>query len=370
MQYDSKLSDYLDEAPELDGAVVFADGMHSVAHPSYFELLTGASPVAARNCLFVTADGRRVILTDLPRDVDRLRRHTDVTEVRSTPAFADDVASLLADLGLDGTTGLAGTDRMPMSLYRRFDDSVGELRHIDGDLKRLTVEKTDEILATFRELGRIADRGFQAAYDAVRPGATEVEIAAEVEGAMRAAGAEDNFNLFGSGPHNDLMHSPTDRVVREGDTFLCELSPMVEGFVLQICRTVAVGTPNATLRDRYVLLERALAETKRKLEAGVQASLVSETMNEVFRAEGYGEYCQPPYMRTRGHEFGVGDIGMAITEGTDVELTPGMVLVVHPNQYLPETGYLALGDPLLIREDGCETLTDTPPRLFTKEVLR
>lgn len=370
MVYRSKLQDYLSEASSPDGVVLYADGMHSVAHPSYFEFVAGVSPVADHNCLVVAPDGRTVLLSDLPRDEARLRRHASVTDVRTDCAFAAAVVDALAELGLEGTVGVAGTDRLPLDIHQRLAASVDELDPVDDDLKAFTRGKTPEELTAFRRLGQIADVGFQAAYEAVRPGMKEYEIAAEVEAAMREAGAEDNFNLFGSGPHNDLMHSPTERVVEEGDTFLCELSPMYDGYVLQICRTVAVGTPNPTLTEKYELLERALAETKATVSAGQPASTISETMNAVFRDAGYGEYCQPPYMRTRGHEFGVGPIGMAITEDSTATLTEGMVVVVHPNQYIPETGYLALGDPLLIREEGCETLTSTPPRLFTKEVVR
>lgn len=369
MSYSSKLREYLEGSPH-DGVVLFADGMHSVSEPSHFEFVAEASPVADRNCLFVRPDGTSVLLTNLPRDVNRLRRHAAVSEVRADREFTEELRSTLEELGLDGTVGVAGTDRMPLDVYRTIEDAVDELDPVDDAMTRLTQGKTPEEVVTFRELGGIADRGFEAAYEAVRPGMKEYEIAAEIEGAMRDAGAEDNFNLLGSGAHNDLMHSPTERIVEEGDTFLCELSPMLDGFVLQICRTISVGTPDATLNSKYELLEEALAKTKSKLAAGVPASTISKTMNEVFRREGYDEYCQPPYMRTRGHEFGVGPIGMAITEDTDVELAEDMVVVIHPNQYLPETGYLALGDPILITEDGSETLTSTPPRLFTKEVVR
>jgi Xaa-Pro aminopeptidase len=43
-----------------------------------------------------------------------------------------------------------------------------------------------------------------------------------------------------------------------------------------------------------------------------------------------------------------------------------MTFVLHPNQYLPDTGYLMLGDTVLIRADGPESLTRTAVRLFWK----
>ncbi len=43
----------------------------------------------------------------------------------------------------------------------------------------------------------------------------------------------------------------------------------------------------------------------------------------------------------------------------------GMDFVVHPNQYLPESGYLMLGDTVWVEKDGYQRLTQTPMKLFT-----
>lgn len=35
----------------------------------------------------------------------------------------------------------------------------------------------------------------------------------------------------------------------------------------------------------------------------------------------------------------------------------GMFFVVHPNQYIPETGYFLCGEPILIQQPSAEILT-------------
>jgi Xaa-Pro aminopeptidase len=71
-------------------------------------------------------------------------------------------------------------------------------------------------------------------------------------------------------------------------------------------------------------------------------------------------------MRSRGHGFGVGSIapGAEITEDMKVNLERDQVVAVHPNQYLPETGYLACGETVLVTETGIERLAKTETRLF------
>jgi Xaa-Pro aminopeptidase len=46
-----------------------------------------------------------------------------------------------------------------------------------------------------------------------------------------------------------------------------------------------------------------------------------------------------------------------IASGNGQVLADGVVFVMHPNQYLPETGYMMCGEPVVIGPDGAEPLT-------------
>jgi Xaa-Pro aminopeptidase len=98
------------------------------------------------------------------------------------------------------------------------------------------------------------------------------------------------------------------------------------------------------------------------MRPGVKAQDIARKQNEIIGAAGYEKYCGPPYMRTRGHNFGLGQIDL--TDDNTLELQPNMVMVVHPNQFLPETGYLACGETILVTETGIERLNQTPTKLF------
>ncbi len=92
-------------------------------------------------------------------------------------------------------------------------------------------------------------------------------------------------------------------------------------------------------------------------------------MNEVFSAHGYEKYCRPPYMRVRGHGLGFLSIPFAeVVDENEAVIEEGMTFVVHPNQYIPETGYLMLGDTVWVEANGPRRLTKTPLKLFTVEV--
>jgi Xaa-Pro aminopeptidase len=137
-------------------------------------------------------------------------------------------------------------------------------------------------------------------------GVAEYEIVAEVEYAMRVAGADDNFILMASGPHNTAMRAPTDRRVAPGDVVIGEITPVCAGQFIQLCRTVSVGQPGTALVDGYDLLMRAYEASLRQVRTGVPASIIASTIDGILAEAGFAEYCRPPYMRTRGHGFGIG----------------------------------------------------------------
>jgi Xaa-Pro dipeptidase len=73
-------------------------------------------------------------------------------------------------------------------------------------------------------------------------------------------------------------------------------------------------------------------------------------------------------MRTRGHGLGLGGVvPYDVTEDSSPLLETDMTMVIHPNQYIPETGYMMLGDTVVIEKGGARCLTETERRLFWKE---
>jgi Xaa-Pro aminopeptidase len=140
------------------------------------------------------------------------------------------------------------------------------LEPADDLIAAIAREKSAEELAVVRHCAAAADAGFEAFRTASRVGVREYEIVAEVEYAMRLAGADDNFILMASGPHNTAMRAPTDRRVAPGDVVIGEITPVCAGQFIQLCRTVSVGEPSAALVDAYDLLMRAYDAAVRKPE--------------------------------------------------------------------------------------------------------
>jgi Xaa-Pro aminopeptidase len=193
----------------------------------------------------------------------------------------------------------------------------------------------------------------------------EYELAAEVEAVMHASGAEDNFGLIAAGAKNVAIRPPTDRRLERGDVIIGEITPCYRGYLAQLCRTFILGEPTEAQRTTFALLVAAENEGLRVALPGAPSAGIAVAINDVIAAQGYGEFCKPPYMRTRGHGLGTGGVvPYDITDNAGPLLERNMTMVIHPNQFIPETGYMMCGDTVVIEEHGPRRLTKTPLELY------
>ena len=349
----------------LDGLILFSNGICNILRPSYLHYFAEFRPLGPRNAAILSKTGEIELLVEPPWDALRAREKSWIESVQGTSDFVHDLVGLMRRFGMKGPVGVAGFRDMASDVYEAVERQA-RIVQADDIVEEMAREKSAGELEIVRKAARIADAGFKAFLDCARPGTREYELAAEMECAMRSAGADDIFILLSSGKHNFEMHEPRDRRLEKGDVVIGEITPVVEGQFFQLCRTVAVGEPTPLLRSKYDLLMRALEETLNQVKAGAPASVISRTMNRVIGEAGYKEYCYPPHMRARGHGFGCGSIapGGAIDDDTTALLEKHQVVVIHPNQYLPEVGYLACGETYLITDPGYEKLAKTETRLY------
>jgi len=237
-----------------------------------------------------------------------------------------------------------------------------------ADVEELRRVKTAEEIATLRRAAALADRGYQHFAQVIEPGMREFELVAEVEAFLKENGAEHNFMLIASGGTEVVgMKPPTERVLQLGDAVTTELTPQVDGYYAQICRTLVLGEPSARQREAFAIFQEAQQAALAMLKPGVTAADAARAQNDVFRKYGYGEYTGSKYTRVRGHCLGLfPDETPHILEDVDYVFKKDMVIIAHPNTYLPLAGYMVYGDTLLITDTGVEVLNSTAKELFVK----
>ncbi|MBI4523575.1 MAG: aminopeptidase P family protein [Deltaproteobacteria bacterium] len=353
----------------LAGMLFYSSGQMSMLEVNPVLWISGVLPMGPNTGVLLRPSGEATIVISLPWDTGRVRERAWIEDVRVADRFVDELKNLLTREGIKGELGIAGWAFMPAAVYQGIE-AIPDVRPKPADaiLSSHSRSPGAESLPVLERAARLADIGFSAIVANAKLGMTEYELAAEMEYAMRSHGAEDNFGMLTASDHSHCAHPPQDRRLQPGDIIIAEITPALEGHFIQLCRTAVMGAPTPLLREKFAVLEEAMDKSLEKVRAGKKVGEISQVMNEVFTAHGYEKYCRPPYMRVRGHGLGFWSIPFAeVVDENETVIQPGMSFVVHPNQYIPETGYLMLGDTVWVEENGYRRLTQTPMKLFSVE---
>jgi Xaa-Pro dipeptidase len=311
----------------------------------------------------IAADGTAELYLDSATEAERAELETPRVRVQ----FAADIARVAgARLDRVGNERLAAAPRR--FLPRFLVDPARDFTLDDATalVDKLLMNKSAGEVDAVRRAAQVADDAYVEFLKAVRPGRRQYEIVADIEAHLRRRGCPDNFMIIGSGGKDVLgMTPPSERRIAAGDLVTTELTPAVEGYFAQICRTLVVGKANETQRRAFAVFVEALEAGIAAVRPGARAADVARAENDVFRKHGLGEYTTSQWTRVRGHGMGMfADSKPHILEDVNTVLEPGMTLIVHPNTYHPEAGYIVLGDAVLVTDNGVEVLCKTPRQLF------
>ena len=311
----------------------------------------------------VAADGTTELYLDSATEAERAEVEAPSVRIH----FAPDIARVVgARLDRVANGRLAAAPRRFMPRWLSDSSRSFALNDATALVDKLLMHKSEAEIEAMRRAAQVADGAYAEFLRVVRPGRRQYEIVADIEAHLRGRGCPDNFMIIGSGGKDVLgMTPPSERRIAPGDLVTTELTPAVEGYFAQICRTLVVGRANEAQRRAFAVFVEALEAGVAAVRPGARAADVARAENDVFRKHGLGEYTTSQWTRVRGHGMGLfADSKPHILEDVNTVLEPGMTLIVHPNTYHPEAGYIVLGDAVLVTDSGVEVLCKTPRQLF------
>lgn len=301
----------------------------------------------------------------------------------------------LEELGLTeariGTIGIVSGPNLlpygwtPQPMWAQLQSALPKATFVDvlDDFTSVWLVKSDEELALFRYVSRLAEQACQVMLDVTKPGVSEIEIYAAVLHEFHRNGAGMAHDLFlHSGPDNLSWDAPRwlhraqpARIIQNGDMVLSEMMPAVGGIEAQVQMCVAVGD---VAPEFHRAAEVARESYERGLEAirpGVKFGEVADAMAEPL--ERAGAWHITPLVHsltpltmvgrvTRGTDSSITDRFQQVDElpGTDldVELVPGMTFQLEPDAVFGRR-QVNIGGNVIVTDDGCEELNTVPTRL-------
>jgi Xaa-Pro dipeptidase len=355
-------------ANDLEALVAYGSGLHAFTGTNPAWYLSAFKPIGPHAAVLLPMQGDPELILTPVWDAARYRERATMEFMAVAPEdFFSATAGALARRGLDRRrVAVAGGPLQPPEVANAWSTLLGaEPTSAESLISDLAKIRDEWSLDCVHRAVEIAERGYANLLATTRAGMAEYEIAARLEVCMRELGAEDNFQLLSASQHNQAGHLPTGRLLQRGDVILAEITPAVEGEFVQICRSTVIGPATDVQREKFALLRSALEDGMRAAKPGVAVTEIVEVINKPIAAAGYERYTQPPYMRTRGHSMGLGSMEPELAPAYDHRMQEGMVFVMHPNQYIPETGYLMCGEPVIVTPQGAVALTSAMGELGT-----
>lgn len=343
----------------IEALVVYGNAWQA----DYLRYVADFSMLEGHGIALIAPDGSVELFLDSTAEAERAEIETSGVKISLTPEIAKSVSARL-DRIANHRIAAAPLGFMPKFLA----DAARSYKLEDGTrlVDKFLMVKLPAELDALRRAAKLADDGYQVFRKAAVPGRPQFELIAEIEAFFRSRDCPDNFMIMGSGGQDVFaMAPPSERRIAKGDLVTTELTPAVQGYFAQICRTLVVGKATPTQQRAFSVYREAMEAGIAAVRPGATAAQVAKAENDVFRKYGLGDYVTSKYTRVRGHGLGLfTDTKPHILEDVETVLEAGMAMVVHPNTYHPDVGYMVLGDTVIVTDKGAEVLCGTPRELF------
>jgi Xaa-Pro aminopeptidase len=224
-------------------------------------------------------------------------------------------------------------------------------------IERLRAVKDSEELARMRQSARLISDVWTASVRHIKPGISELAVAADIERAMKLQGASGpSFEtIVASGPRSAWPHArPTPKLLRKNELVVLDQGAILRDYCSDMTRTVFLGRSSARVRSLYNAVLEAQEAATAAIWPGVSAATVDAAARKVFKRLGLERY----FTHGTGHGLGLEIHEMPrLGRGEETLLEEGMVVTVEPGVYVERLGGIRIEDEVLVTSQGAEVLT-------------
>ena len=233
-----------------------------------------------------------------------------------------------------------------------------------GWVEDLRLLKSPSEITKMRAAARLISKVFDQVVPLIRPGVTELELAAEIDYRMRKLGASGpSFEtIVASGPRAALPHArPTSKRIRRNELVVLDAGAILADYCSDMTRTVFIGRATNQVKMWY----RAVLDAQRAgiaaCGAGAESGEPDSAARRVLESQGLGKY----FVHSTGHGVGL-EIHEAprLAKGQKAKLQGGMVVTIEPGIYVEGVGGIRIEDDVAIHAGRTEILTTA-----TRELL-
>ncbi|MDR2817108.1 MAG: aminopeptidase P family protein [Oscillospiraceae bacterium] len=211
----------------------------------------------------------------------------------------------------------------------------------------------------------LLDMGFVYILEHIKPGISELELAAKLEFYLRQQGAQKvafDF-IVTSGVKTALPHGmPGDKLLYEGDLVMIDFGVIYNNYCSDMTRTVAVKKASEKQREIYGLVLNAQKLAIDAIRPGGICKEIDLLARNFLNQKGVKDYF--------GHGLGHG-LGLAVHEKPNLSscscdiISKGNVVTVEPGIYLKSEFGVRIEDTVIVTDFGTQNITKS----FKEELL-
>ncbi|MEM2971247.1 MAG: Xaa-Pro peptidase family protein [Candidatus Bathyarchaeia archaeon] len=240
-----------------------------------------------------------------------------------------------------------------------------KMKFQEGLIWELRKVKDEVEIGLMRKAAELTSKSMKIAYEVIRPGVRECEVAGEIEYAMRKSGSWGTaFNtIVASGVRSAFPHGGcTEKEIRSGELVVVDIGAAYKSYRSDMTRTIVAGKPSEKQKKLYEIVKEAQAKAFRAVKPNVKAKEIDKTARTLIEKAGYGEN----FVHGLGHGVGL-DVHEPPTLNPESEdrLAVGNVITIEPGIYIAGFGGIRIEDTVLVQKEEAEKLTVAP---YTLEV--
>lgn len=354
---DERLMSTLEQL-DVDGLISADPGVVRMLTGHFYDIETGpnvfslpAIVIASRDhepVLVCSADEADESATTITYEGFTVRPIERIAGARQSVAAAiERTAGADAQWAIDGASVPVGA--LPEVPYRNPPD---------GALADLTAIKTANEIADIEAAIAVCDMGQAAARDAMRAGATELDVWQQVRRAMESQ-TQGRIPILAdlvSGARTaEVGGPPSTARIGAADSLLVDLVPRVAGVWGDSCSTFVDGEPTADQRRAHAAARSALDTGLEMLRPGVRSGDIDGAVRAVLADDGW------EYSHHTGHGVGFAwHEEPRIVADSETVLQTGMVVALEPGAYVADWG---------LRVEQVAVVTDAGPRILSGHSL-
>jgi Xaa-Pro dipeptidase len=304
----------------------------------------------------------------------------------------EDARGILEAEGIPRLSGIGlELDVLPSSYYLKILKMFPEAQLVDCSKAVRTVRmiKSPYEIEQIRNAAQMLMRAWLQLPEWIRPGATELEVLAQMEQYLRVQGHqgiqrtrgfnyEVGYGAFSTGAnacfptsfpgstgfmglYPAISNTGSRRRLAEGEPLLVDISGAYGGYLADAARTYAIGDLAADMREAHQLILELNQEIESLLKPGADCRTICEHAFARVDDSPYGAGFMGTgdnHLRYVGHGVGLElDEWPVLSSGSNAIIEAGMTLAIEPKIFFPERGGVGIENMYLITGTGFEKLT-------------